>query len=580
MRPAVLLVLFPILMTAQAARGDDEPAAKEEPPQSAASSNLPELPPLERRAPKQSATQMVDARLEQLVSLKANDPIEPKVDFAFLTADLDDDAVPAIAQKLEEIRRSVSGSRAKAVLERARKHGSKELSKRARRDKSGRRTTDDLDAEGDWLQFVLSVESREDAAYVDLVRIYGMLRMLEAVGTTSAVREMIAAFGYFGELVRIDLQRALGRLSDKAVPALIEAREHDAKKVRTWARKLLDSMGRAIPGEAVATTDPNVLADVLVAFGRVRDLDATRVLLSFVASDRSQLRRAARQGLVALGEAATWQLRDAYESATGKKPPRAWDHKRLAAELFRLHDRARMASVYELMDRGLDLARSGEVAGAVSAFDRVLARTPLFERRAEMAPSYVLRASELEKDARFEEALVSLRKARRLAPEAEDRSRVESRIAYLEGRQLVERGTPDPVILKRAIELDPDNRDARALLMSVEERTVRIEQVGKRYALAAMIGAAGVAAMVWLARRRGPLLDETKVSRSERDEPLDGPSRGGTLTNDAALGKSRARGIDPTDTESPAPTKSDPAQSVDNMNEADGPSSSDSAPSA
>ena len=42
----------------------------------------------------------------------------------------------------------------------------------------------------------------------------------------------------------------------------------------------------------------------------------------------------------------TWHLRDVYKSLTDEKPPRSWDYKRIAQELFRLHDQARMAAVY------------------------------------------------------------------------------------------------------------------------------------------------------------------------------------------------------------------------------------------
>jgi tetratricopeptide (TPR) repeat protein len=432
--------------------------------------------------------------------------------------------VPAIAQRMEQIRRSVDGGAASAMLERARKLGAKSLDRRhsKKRDEASKEAPE---PEGDWLQFALALDKRDGQAWRDLVQIYGMLRMLEAIGTTSAVRELISAYGYFGELVRIDLQRAIERLKDKAVPALIEAREHDAKKVRDWARRLLDSMGRAIPGEAIATTDAAILADVLMAFGRVKDIDAARVILSFISSDRVQLRKAARQALVALGEPASWQMKDAFESVTGNKPPRNWDHKRLAQELFRLHDRSKMTAVYELMGQGQEFAKKGELASAVGSFDQVLARSPLFERRKEMAPVYVAHAAQLERDERVAEALLALRKARRLDPDADDRAKIDSRIAYLEGRQLVDKGTPDPFILKRAVELDSENREARDLLLSLEERTVRVERATKRYAAAGAIGLGAVAAMIWLLRRR---------ERSDDNNASDAPSR---VTPNSELGQ-------------------------------------------
>ncbi|MBM4356559.1 MAG: hypothetical protein FJ096_00455 [Deltaproteobacteria bacterium] len=529
-RPCLPLLLVLVTLGATAA-GDDAPSPSAQPSADVPLADLPladlpTMPPVDRGAPKAAAAQTLEARLDQLLAVRASHPVSPKVDFAFLTSELDEDVVPAIAQRMEQIRRSIDGGGASGMLERARKLGAKSLG-RGKRSKKGEEAKGPPEPEGDWLQFALAVDKRDSAAWRDLVQIYGMLRMLEAVGTTSAVRELIGAYSYFGELVRIDLQRSLERLKDRAVPALIEAREHDAKKVRDWAKRLLDGMGRAIPGEAIATTDPVVIADVLLAFGRVKDLDAARVILSFVANDRLQLRKAARQAIVAIGEPAVWHLKDAYESATGEKPPRAWDHRRLAQELFRLHDRSRMTAVYELMTQGQEHARKGEHANAVATFDQVLARSPLFERRKEMVPSYVAHAAQLEKDEKLAEALLALRKARRLDPEAPDRAKVDSRIAFLEGRQLVDRGTPDPFIFKKAVELDPDNRDARELLVSLEDRTVRVERATKRYLAAGAIGLGAIGAMIWLARRRDEPREKDEVGprvAAPPEEPNDEPT--------------------------------------------------------
>ena len=140
-----------------------------------------------------------------------------------------------------------------------------------------------------------------------------MERMLAAIGTTPAVRELIQLHAYFGELLRIDLQRQIGKLRDKAVPALIEARQHDAKIVQRWANKQLDVLGRAIPGEAVASNDTQVLADVLRAYGRTRDVDAVRVILSFCNSDRDPAPRGRARGRSRRSASpGIWQLRDVY----------------------------------------------------------------------------------------------------------------------------------------------------------------------------------------------------------------------------------------------------------------------------
>jgi tetratricopeptide (TPR) repeat protein len=271
--------------------------------------------------------------------------------------------------------------------------------------------------------------------------------------------------------------------------------------VERWANKELDVLGRAIPGEAVASNDTQILADVLRAYGRTRDVDAVRVILSFCNSDRVQLRDAARESLAAIGEAGVWQIRDQYLGLTGEKPPRAWTWDRLARELFALYDHQRLAEIHKLMDEGAAAAGAGDVAAAVDAFDKVLARAPLFERRREMAAAYIARAGQLE-DGHRDEAMAMMRKALRLDPQGERARSIEARIACLEGELSVEQGAPDRTAFERALTLDPASECARRGLASLEEKALERQSYTKRYAGAVAVGVAALIAMLVLARRR------------------------------------------------------------------------------
>jgi tetratricopeptide (TPR) repeat protein len=255
------------------------------------------------------------------------------------------------------------------------------------------------------------------------------------------------------------------------VPALIEARKHDAAIVQRFAETELDKLGRAIPGEAVASDDPDILADVLRAFGRTRDVDAVRVALSFANSDRRKVRQAAREAIAGIGEAGRWQLRDAYQDLTGDKPDKsvAWDV--LARQIFAIYDKGRLAEFERLVEDGLQAAKAGKHADAVASFDKVLARDPLFDRRKEMAPSYLAVASSLPLE-QADEKLALLRKAQRLDPGGADDKKIEGQIAYVEARLLMRQGRPDRFLLERAIELDPSNKDARDALATFEEKAV------------------------------------------------------------------------------------------------------------
>jgi tetratricopeptide (TPR) repeat protein len=297
---------------------------------------------------------------------------------------------------------------------------------------------------------------------------------------------------------------------------------------------MLDSLGKAIPGEAVATNDTQILADVLRAYGRTRDVDAVRVILSFCNSDRERLREAAREAISAIGEPGIWQLRDVYLNLTGNKPPRDWTWDRIARELFGAYDRARLAEVYKLMDAGLSAASAGRLPDATEAFDKVLARSPLFERRKDMVTTYVARARALAEDrrapGRVEEALAMMRKALRLDPAGDEAKKIDAEIAYLEGLVLIEQGTPDKFSFKRALELAPTHAGAKEALASLEDQVIERKSSLNRYIAAGGIGLAALVAMILIARRRAPTPDPTLPSPA-RPSPLPEP-QGSTEPDD------------------------------------------------
>jgi tetratricopeptide (TPR) repeat protein len=496
------LVLGISLSTEAIAKNDTASPAPSAAARVAASAPLAELPklqPISYPEPDPAALKELDLTLSMLTT----DDQRSRTNALGAIADASPSYIPAIRQRVQDLRGSLDRTVASRLLEDARRTGRKAMAKTDDgKPKKGAKSDASDEADGDWLEFMLADAQPRSEPWRKLVRLLAMERMLTAVGTTPAVRELIQLHAYFGELLRIDLQRQVAKLRDKAVPALIEARHHDAKLIQRWAARQLDLLGRAIPGEAVSTSDTQVLADVLRAYGRTRDVDAVRVVLSFCNSERVQLRDAAREAIAAIGEPGMWQLKDGYLGLTGEKPPREWSWDRLARELFALHDTARLAQVYKLMDEGLTSLGSKNYADATQAFDRVLARSPLFERRAEMVPAYVARARQLDEDHR-DDALAMLRKALRLDPKSPSAKALESEIASMEGALLAARGTPDKFILERAIELDPTNASARATLASLGDKAIERESSIRRYVAAAGIGLAALVAMAVLWWRRG-----------------------------------------------------------------------------
>lgn len=458
--------------------------------------DLPRLAPITSPEPDPAAIKELDRLLELLTTEDERSRNNARTAVGEVTPSI----VPAIRHRVMDIRSHLDREAGPRVLEAARKAGRKTLKGKGK-DAKKEAKKDDEDSEGDWLDFLLASPHPKDKDWQDMVRLTAMERMLTAVGTTPAVRELIAFHAYFGEMFRIDLQRQIAKLRDKAVPALIEARQHDAKIVQRWANKELDALGRAIPGEAVASSDTQILADVLRAYGRTRDVDAVRVILSFANSDRVQLREASREAVAAIGDPGIWQLRDQYLSLTGNKAPKDWAWDRIARELFALYDRARLAEVYKLMDEGNEALSHGKLLEATAAFDKVLARSPLFERRKEMVKAYFTRASDLEGSDK-EAALVMMRKALRLDPKGEMAKTIEAEVAYLEGAIAVDHGAPDKTAFQRALDLDPKHERARKALASLEDQVVERQSQLPRYGAAGGIGVVALIAMILLARRK------------------------------------------------------------------------------
>jgi tetratricopeptide (TPR) repeat protein len=301
--------------------------------------------------------------------------------------------------------------------------------------------------------------------------------------------------------LRPELARQFKVLGDRAVPALIEARRDPSPDARLWAANLLEALGKRTPGDAVQTKDNQVLADALRAYASVKDLDALPVILSFVNTDRAQVRTAAREATLAFGQDAVWRLREAFAALTGEPAPEGTSVPDLAKKLFDAYDRYRLQDVYALVDHGLAAQREGKLDVAIADFDQALARQPLLDRRAEMAPSYLAYAESRE-PADEGAALAYLRKALRVDDGSPTSDHIRSEIKYLEGEDLVRRGIDDTLPFEQALALDPQNSRARAELTRLEADAESSRVRGWRLAAAGTVLTVALATIVFLGGRR------------------------------------------------------------------------------
>jgi hypothetical protein len=476
MRSAVSFAIFLIASGAAApAFADPKPAA---------------LPSASVSAPETAAIADVDAWLNQLTSADAavRKTAASATDSSSLTM------LPGIAKRLADLKRTANRDAMASVLVRARKGTI------AEEDRPKKANSEEAAKLYDWFNRVMTAASPQDDAWRDLARILGMSRMLAHIGSASAVRELLAIYPGFGELLRVDVERQVKVLGERAVAPLIELRRGENKNLRPWASKMLDVLGKTVPGEAVQTADNQVLSDVLRAYGKTKDTDAARVIVSFANSDRTQVREAAREAVTMLAENGTWQLRESYENLVGKKAPEDWAWDKVAAELFAAYDKSRLSEVFGLMDEGVAAYKSGKLEAMANAYDRVLARAPGFDRRREMIPGYIELAHSL-KNSDPSRSMIILRKVVRLDPSGPRARAAESELVYLEALDLARHGVVDESAYRRAVELDPSNTEAKDALSRIAATSETRSSNVLRYSLAALLVfcalVGGAIALLW-----------------------------------------------------------------------------------
>jgi len=368
-------------------------------------------------------------------------------------------------------------------------------------------------AHGRDLESSLAALDPGDPGVRDALRIVRAIRGLSKLTSTDAVRALAAHAGDHGGVFRWETGEAVAGMGERAVPGLIiEWRAGATPAARRFAGATLESMEKRLPGEAIQTKSPELLAEVLRAYGIAKDLDALGVVLSFANADRDLPRSAARQALVDYGPVATGKLREAYASFVNRPAPDDWAPDKLASELFAAYDRDRRRELYQLFDDAVATAKAAQaktppdpalLEKAVQAFDKILARAPSLERRAEMAPTYVLLAQASEATAP-ERAMLLYQRALALDPESPRAPQIQAGLLALEAHELHARGVDDEESLKRARALDPTNAIAERELTRLDgERAARTAKTSSfvRLGTALVAGLAVLLALVAVWRK-------------------------------------------------------------------------------
>jgi hypothetical protein len=397
---------------------------------------------------------------------------------------------PAVAAKLAAVKRSADRAAAAAVMAASRKNAA-----------AGKGVASGEGKPLDAFDRVVALARSADADWRSVVSAMYLGRLMAHIGTTPAVRELVGIYEAFGEALRWDIEQQIKAVGDRALPALIELRRSPARELRVFSVKLLELLNKSVPGEAVQTADNALVGEILRAYGRTKDADAARVIVAFANSDRRPLRQAAREAAMMLGEAGLFALRDAYEGLAVKKPPADWPWQKIADELFVAYDRVRLAELYLILDQGLAAYRAGQFEAMTGAFDRVLARAPSFDRRADMVPGFLALAKSLRTNDRTR-AMSVLRKVLHIDPTGPSAAQAASELLYLETTDWAEHGVVDEAGFRRALELDPNNTDARAALDALSAAHRARTTVAWRVSIVVLLGIALLAAVVVTVIRR------------------------------------------------------------------------------
>ena len=317
-----------------------------------------------------------------------------------------------------------------------------------------------------------------------------LARGLARIPSADAGRALIALAAAYDGVLRQEVGRLVrAQVKDYALPAIIELRA-PSEAMRIFIRQTREAIRRVTPGDTVQQRDNALLAEILRAYGSVRQADAMRVVVSFVNNERAQVRDAARQATAAYGALALNALRDAYEMYEGQDPPAAWGWERVARELYEANDRRREAEVARRMDQGLAASRAGNHEEALGHFRFVLARMPSFARRTEMVDALIAHARALEsRDAA--RAVEVWRLALWVHPDGPHAREIRGAILFIEAERALQRGVGDPELYRAVLRVDPTNARARAQLESVsQEEVAKARTRRKRLGVAALFAVA------------------------------------------------------------------------------------------
>jgi len=405
---------------------------------------------------------------------------------------------------------------------------------------------------------VLAALPDRAAARAEALEVVGLLRAIGATRRDDAVGPIFDfAFALDG-VFRDECGRALRAMESAAVPALIARMRATGKGVEAFRRRRyasyqLDRMDRAQPIKAIRTApDDRLRAAIIHAYGEARAIDAVEAILDQVDAPSGIVRREARwawlryvtgpappppprrhrklaggsqesdekEDYLSHRELALLALTRKLAAIQGdpdcERCRRGPDHQlviptaadaaeAMTREVFAHDDQLRAATWSADFEAARARADRGDLDGAIAVYRSILARDPLYGRRAEIAEAFYRRGEALAGEGHGERAQELLREAVLLDGRGARARHAEATLHLIEARLRVAAGRDPGAELDRALELSPESAEVRRLRDAREGGAGRLRRQWQGALLAGAVLGIGLLAVLIVRGRRRPV---------------------------------------------------------------------------
>lgn len=323
-----------------------------------------------------------------------------------------------------------------------------------------------------------------------------ILRALAASWDPRAAAPLFeAAFDPATMIYRDECGRYLRKMEPFSIPVLTIESQGTGDR-RRYATYQLERIDRQEPSKALtaATADESLTIAILDAFRTTRHREAVYAVFAYIDKDAPRVREAARAAWLSyvtgkppppapkrkmalpggkLAEKATplWltyreladaQLRKASAELLGEELPESQpvDVAALSRRIFDHYDAIRAKREAEQWAQAQRLAEAGDLAGAVSRIDQLLAVNPDRKEREQMAPLYLAHGKALQKAEQWAEAAAAFSKAQGLAPQAPSAKEAAAARDFSLGKAMEASGKDGTGLYRRAAATKPDFEEA------------------------------------------------------------------------------------------------------------------------